>query len=651
MNTSFRLTSLLILLAAGACAGEKTPDFDKQDRSAGLTREDYREALRPRAPEPKDQQGTPPIPEAEPLVLSPNLSLPANARLVSVSVNEEAPLREVLVELARQANVGLELDPNISGALIFSVRQRPFEEVVERIADMAGLRYRFSGNVLRIERDTPYLHAYRVDYLNNARKTESKVSTNVDVVGGDVIGAQGGSSGGNTSSSSVSNSSDADFWKELENSLAVMLASSNKRPNLLVGELGANAGLAAASAPGAVATAAIPPLLPAAPGATAQSPDAAANPLGNALDNVTGAATALDILAANGGGPGGGGAGATAAQAAPAAAAAPMTSDEARQLFSVNRTAGLITIFGTKRQHNQIEDYFARLSRTVSGQVLIEAKVLEVRLSDDYESGINWAAALDSVTAATRYGATSVAVPQSGTFSDLATATTGFVTLGIDRGDFDGVINLVQQFGTVRTLSSPRVTVLHNQTAVLKVVENQVFFELDVQREEQQNGDERVTITSNIRSVPEGLVITVQPSIHAETDEVTMTLRPTITRITGQVNDPGVAIASNNTVQSSIPVIAVQEIDSVVTIRSGRVLIMGGLMQDVAVSIDSGVPGASRLPLLGNLFKGRQDAHRQTELVIFLRATIIEGSGARAPDPVDAELYKTFGRDRRPLSF
>lgn len=631
-NLLLRAASPLLLAGLVAC-GSNDSNFDKQDRSGGLSRQDYRDALAPNEPAPKDANGAPPIPEAEPLVATPNLSMPANARVVTISVNEEVLLRDVLVELARQANVGLELDPNISGSLIFSVRQRPFEEVIGRIADMAGLRYHFNGNVLRIELDEPYLHSYRVDYLNVARKTTSKVATNVDVVGGQVVGASGGSGSGNTSSSEISNDSTADFWTEIESNLSVMLARSDKRTNLLSGEKLADDG--AASGDGLE---------------TPVVPEPAANP--EAAPDAAGQDPAA-VAAALAGGGGAAGAPGTATPAVDAASAAAqeMTSEEARQQFSVNRSAGIVTIFATQRQHDQIAGYLYQLGLTVAGQVLIEAKVLEVQLNDSFESGINWSAALGSAVGATRFGATSVAVPQAGAFNDLATASSGFTTLGIDRGDFDGVLNLVQQFGTVRTLSSPRVTVLHNQTAVLKVVENRVFFELDVQREDRPDGRERVTVESNIRTVPEGIVITVQPSIHAQTDEITMTLRPTITRITDMVNDPGVAIASNNTVQSAIPVIAVQEIDSVVTMRSGRVLIMGGLMQDSATATETGLPGASQMPLIGNLFKSKSDSHRQTELVIFLRASIVESSGTTAPDPADVELYKRFGRDRRPLSF
>jgi MSHA biogenesis protein MshL len=138
----------------------------------------------------------------------------------------------------------------------------------------------------------------------------------------------------------------------------------------------------------------------------------------------------------------------------------------------------------------------------------------------------------------------------------------------------------------------------------------------------------------------------VQPSINQETDEISLALRPTVTRVVDEVDDPAVAIASNNTVKSQVPVVAVQEIDSVVKLHSGQVAVMGGLMSDSSSNQEEGVPVLGQLPVIGYLFKARDDATRKTELVIFLRATILENGGI---DPVDADFYKRFGRDRHPF--
>lgn len=259
--------------------------------------------------------------------------------------------------------------------------------------------------------------------------------------------------------------------------------------------------------------------------------------------------------------------------------------------------------------------------------MLIEAKVLNVRLDEEFRYGINWSAIIQGA------GFT-------GTFLSPVAAATQVLSFDTGGEDLTALISLIEDFGTVRALSSPRLTVLQNQTAALKVATEDVFFEIE-------SGDVTVvgeTVVdeqqdAEIRTVSVGLVLTVQPFINPDTEEITLTLRPSVTRIVDRVQDPIVPA-------SSVPVIAAQEMDSVVTMHSGEVLVMGGLMED-DVSIDeSGVPFFSEVPVLGNLFKSRSQQIEKEELVVLLRATIVEGRGY---DAYDAELYNRFGRDRRPF--
>ena len=611
---AWRLASLALIGWLSACAGFP---FGAHDRDADLTRDDFREALAAR-PAPTDAEagaeGGPPIPELQRLVeLPPPLSA-AERRLVSVAVNETVPLKDVLIELARKAEVDLALDPRIEGGIILTMHQRPLGEVIERIADLAGLRFQFQGRSLRIELDEPYYVNYRLDYLDIVRQASSNVETSTNVMSDAGVD-------GNASSSAVSGQSDLDFWQELEASLTEIMA--NAQPRQLM--------VPTAAGPPPVAAAPAPTILPAIAPPAEGAPDAAgqATPAPVALSPAM-----IESLI-----------GAPADEAAGAgpgdlerAAAGPTDS-----LFTINRQAGIVSVFASARLHQLIEAYLATLRELISRQVLIEAKIFEVQLSDRFQSGINWRAMIGDFNFVAPLG-TTVAPPPFGSSLD---ATRDVVTMAFSGTDLEVIANFIQRFGTVRTLSSPRLAVLHNQTAVLKVAENQVFFRLFFERIEQDDGDDQININSEIRTVPVGLIMTVQPSINAETDEISMALRPTVTRVIDVVQDPAVAIASNNTVQSEVPVIAVQEIDSVVTMNSGQVVVMGGLMRDFVVSQDDGVPVLGQLPGLGYLFKARDDQTRKTELVIFLRATIVDDV---AVQPLDAELYQRFGGDRRPFT-
>jgi general secretion pathway protein D len=278
---------------------------------------------------------------------------------------------------------------------------------------------------------------------------------------------------------------------------------------------------------------------------------------------------------------------------------------------------------------------------------LIDARIIEVELDDSFQSGIDWNGVFKSAAgAAANFG------------TEAALNTNGFFTAGVTGTNFGGLINLVQTFGTTRVLSAPRVTVLNNQTAVMKVATNQVYFVTQAQFTTTTNASgasitTNPVYTSTPRTVPVGLVMTVQPSIDATNNRVTMTLRPTISRVVGEVDDPSISLNAavagvKSSVESQIPVLAVREMDSVIQLHSGEIAILGGLMQDSSTNKDQGVPGMSDLSWVGNLFKSRDNEGQTTELVILLRATI---SDSPAPDNADGNLYEYYNRDPRPLTF
>ncbi len=581
------------LLLAGVLVACESDPFGEQDRYAHLSRDDFREALEPRPVPTKAEAPDGPLslaPELEPLLDLPEGPSAIEGKLVSISVNETVPLKDVLIELARKAEVDLELDPRIEGGIILTMRDRPLRDVIDRIAALAGLRYEFSEQGVRIALDEPYYANYRLDYLHLTRQSTSSIETSTSITGGGAVE-------GNASSSQVGGQSESNFWAEVETSLTQILANSAPQKPVMRTVAAASATETQVEGPGI---------------AQALSPTPEVATAGAETDTAT-----------------------VSGQV-----------DEEVGEFTINRQAGIISVFGNQRQHRLVADYLAALHRSVSRQVLIEAKIMDVALSDEFNSGINWRAVFDNMYS---IGAPLGNLVAPGPFSGPFDATPEVVTLAVDNSDLDVIFNFVQKFGTVRTLSSPRIAVLQNQTAVLKVAENQVFFQLFFERVERDNGDDVVNISSEIKTVPVGVVITVQPSINERSGAISLALRPSITRVTEVVNDPAVAIASNNTVESQVPVIGVQEIDSVVTMQSGQVVVMGGLMRNIAESEDQGVPVLGQLPWLGYLFKGHSDTYRKSELVIFLRATILEDGADGGIDPVDAEFYRRFGGDRHPF--
>jgi MSHA type pilus biogenesis protein MshL len=313
--------------------------------------------------------------------------------------------------------------------------------------------------------------------------------------------------------------------------------------------------------------------------------------------------------------------------------------------YTAHRQAGIVTVTGTQDQHKQVRQFIKDLLYSSQLQVVIEAKIVEVNLNDEYESGINWHSLKDQFVLNAPLG--NLARP--GPFEVAARPLRDVFTIGRRGDSLTALASFLSKFGTVRTLSSPRVTVLNNQTSVLKVATNRVFFKVNYYRDiptDDNPGYERAS--SQIQTVPIGLVMVVQPSIDVETGRITMTLRPTISRIIGEKEDPAVAILSNNTQRSTVPEVQVRELDSVLQMESGDTVVMGGLMEDRSDDEHSGVPVMKDVPWVGNLFGGKHQNRQVSELVIFLRATVQQ---VPVIDEADQRVYEKFTHDPRPLAF
>lgn len=605
-----------IFLVSGCDLGKNSL---KIDRSSNMEFQDYRDSLAQRQPQADgDKKKGAGIPDLMPYV-SENEGNLKPMPLVSVSVNQTVPLRDMLYELAEQAGYDIELDPRIKGSVIFTARERPFDLVVERIADIAGLRYKFSDDILRVELDTPYNKNYKVDYLSYIRKNKGSIRNDVSVVSG---------TGANTGSDfEASTESETDFWGELEYNFGQILGTS--------GEMGA---LKTKKDPRITATqdnpAPVAPVVTEGPAGDAPVSGDEGSPDVNVSVQPPEAVLRVDPVQM---------------EEDDDPAAQQRDAEERKAKFSINKQAGLISVYATERQHREVEKYLDVLKKAVTAQVLIEAKVLEVSLNDEFATGINWSAIdLPGGEFSIGYGAASSPRPS------LVPAPDPSVNFRLvyDGNDVGAMIDAISRFGTVHALASPRLTVLNNQSAVLNVADNLVYFTIDIDVTT-DNGVTQTNVDSDIRNVPEGVLINVQPSIDLDTGTVSMAVRPTITRVIDYVNDPAVAfvVANNNldnTIASQIPVVNVQEMDSVVRLHSGEAVVMGGLMQDRTESTQGGVPVLSELPLAGGLFRNQGDKVEKSELVVFLKATIIDADG-KTIDPADKDLYRAFAQDRRPL--
>lgn len=290
----------------------------------------------------------------------------------------------------------------------------------------------------------------------------------------------------------------------------------------------------------------------------------------------------------------------------------------------VNRESGIIAVRATIKQHRIIEQFIGEVVSSSKRQVLIEATVVEVTLSDTFESGIDWKI-LDTngrssfdfaqILSGTTTAANATA-PETGLLS--------YRNAGSPLGDVSATLKLLRQFGDVQVLSSPKVIALNNQPAVLKVVDNRIYFTFEVDRQQTEDGDSHTVVDSTVHSVPVGLVMNVTPFIN-KNDEVILNVRPTISRILNFAEDPSPALAGQTQVKNLIPEIQVREMESVLRVQSGDVAIIGGLMQNKVDNRNAGLPGVGQLPILGKIFSRDRKKLEKTELLVFLRPTVMKG--------------------------
>jgi general secretion pathway protein D len=319
--------------------------------------------------------------------------------------------------------------------------------------------------------------------------------------------------------------------------------------------------------------------------------------------------------------------------------------------FAVSKQSGTVSVFASDRQQKLVKKFIDEFRKRVMTQVLIETKVLQVELSDEYATGIDWK----------QFNLTGLAsVTQQFALPQLASGpSTGSFALKFAPGDdFQVVINAIGRFGTVRALSSPRVTVMNNQPAVVNVAKDNVYFNFTATvTPATTTSSSTATVTGTQKNAPEGVILTVVPNANVDTGEISMVVRPTVSKVVGHVTDPTISLtlALNNfqlpdgTVlpDNQIPELSVQEIDSILHMQSGQMMALGGLMKDENIVTEDGVPLLKDVPVVGHLFKNHVDSVGKSELVLLIKASIVAGTNI---DDSERKTYQAFSLDRHPAN-
>ena len=298
------------------------------------------------------------------------------------------------------------------------------------------------------------------------------------------------------------------------------------------------------------------------------------------------------------------------------------------QTYTINRLTGTIYVTATKRNLQNVESYIDAIRKVMNRQVIIEAKIIEVRLSDDFQFGIDWnivdryittsSGGQDRVTSVFTYG--------TQRFSDVVPVAspvftiTGAPSFGGRKADLNFVVNALQEQGNIRTLSNPKLNIMNGQTAILSVGRNQAYIS-KIESTTIGGGTVGTTTTQTIdtSSILSGMMIGIVPYIN-ENGEISITITPILSDL---VNLNPTAIGTPKIADLSLPTVDLRQMSTTVKVRNGDIIAIGGLISKREELTDKQVPFIGNIPVLGYLFKSREKLKSNTELVIVLQPVLV----------------------------
>lgn len=292
-----------------------------------------------------------------------------------------------------------------------------------------------------------------------------------------------------------------------------------------------------------------------------------------------------------------------------------------QRMVVVSPQAGLVTVRGMPEEIAAVKAYLGQSEQHLQRQVVLEAKIIEVTLNDEYQQGINWQNAIMNLRSTGINFSTSGVIASNAITSSLG----GVSAITVNNADFNAVINLLETQGNAQVLSSPRVSAMNNQKAVIKVGQDE-YFVTNISNET-ITGVGGTTSSPNISLQPffSGIALDVTPQIDAN-GSVILHVHPSVTETSEQNKT---IRFSNEQIILPLAQSNIRESDTIIRARSGEIVVIGGLMQTVTSDSESRTPVLSAIPLLGQLFTSKNKLEKKKELIILLKPTVV-GAGVWA---------------------
>jgi MSHA biogenesis protein MshL len=558
------------LLAACASNPYRWPEETRQAVEASLEEARAAAAL-PSAPPAEVQQGLLPplelrLPEGRLTPLEPRFDFSVH----------NAPARQVFLSLVEGTPYSMVVHPEVRGQITLELKGVTVPEVMSAIREVYGYDFRREGNRFYVLAPGMQTRIFPVNYLNLNRhgRSDTRIVSGEltqTTTAGSTAGATSGIGGGGLTATSsrvptirVETESRADFWRDLRETLATMIGCR------------------------------------------------------------VSAATSVPWPVAGGGGP--------------AAAAARDIECPGQRLVATNPQASLVVVRAMPEELRAVEEYLGLAHAAVNRQVILEAKIIDVQLNDRFQTGINWAGLLasDKITLGQVGGGTIFSAEASeiagnsgnlnpgASFSAIsgtdAKAFGGIFTIAAKTGDFAAFLELLKTQGEVHVLSSPRVSTVNNQKAVIKVG-GEEFFVTNVTSTPTTLGL-TTTVQQQVELTPffSGIALDVTPQIDPK-GGVILHIHPSVSEVVQRAKKFTVG---DQAFDLPLAASTVQESDNVVRALSGQIIVIGGLMKEGSTDNNASVPLLGDIPILGNLFKHKRLTRIKRELVILLKPTVVE---------------------------
>lgn len=311
---------------------------------------------------------------------------------------------------------------------------------------------------------------------------------------------------------------------------------------------------------------------------------------------------------------------------------------------TLNPGAGVIVVRATPAELRQVTDYLRAVQLTIERQVMLEAKIVEVKLSQSSQTGVNWTlfrGLKNGNKAGIVNAAPGVTLSNSGSLvnadatinagSSVLTESLGkgFYGLAFQSANFAALLSFLETQGDVQVLSSPRIATLNNQKAVLKVGSDELFV-TNVTTTQTSSGSSTTSSPSlTLQPFFSGIALDVTPQID-ETGTVMLHVHPTVSVVAEK--EKAIDLGTLGSYKLPLATSSINETDSIVRVRDGQIVAIGGLMQQDSITDRNGVPGLSDVPGIGGLFRYKSSSNTKHELVILIKPTVISEDGQGWPE-------------------